>query len=428
MINLTYKLDLNYMATYTALFNEVVIWPDYKQLEIINAAIKVFKNKEDLETINLSKEIKYLLETWDEKATDHNSILEKLLYLQLVAQNYLENKEIENAEKEVAAQEDYKALSVKLELLINTLKDIIAENAKLASNRINDTVKFNRINECFSSLYELKFDNITHDDIYYYVISNKEFGDLLFTSCLRCWDLKHDLLWVCINRKDITLVEYYMNIMKSMCSCKCIDSEWNYEASKIVSGIVKHYESDMEISYCSFDKSKVYDAIVMLANELIPCLDEKNRAKVNTSLIRIGFRTSDDGYIDQLLNDVSNYAKIPRPRGYGKRVNEITEEIKESFKVLPKLRRYDIIEKILHILIEAGPDLKPINGYRWLDELFVWGDKSACIYIVKNCPYLLKIYFSCNKWYNFDRLMSQISDDVEAVNIVTSLKNEVCML
>lgn len=423
MQNHTIKIDLNYMATYTALFNEVVVSPDSKQLEIIKIAIKTLKDNEFGEKENRPKEIKYLIETWIEDSSDCKSVLEKLLYLQIVAQQYLENKEIESKEKEAAAQEDYIQLSVELDLLILTLKDVIAENAKLPSNRMNDVLKNNRIAECFRNFAQLTFDGLSYSDIYYYMSRNKEFGNLIFTSCLRCWDIKRNLLWECIKRNDIDLVKYYMSIMVSKCSDKNSESEWNAEAAMTVSQIANGFETDLDVKYGDFDVSKAKETIALIANEIIPYLDEKNRAKVNTSLIRIGCRNSDDGYVSKLINDVSNYAKTPRPRGYGGRVNEISAEIRESFKTLPKLGRYDILEKILHILIEAGPNLKPINGYRWLDNLFFWGDDAACIHVVKNCPDLMKIWFGQNRTsFDFDRVMMKIDNDDEAVRIFNELK------
>ena len=423
MQNHTIKIDLNYMATYKALFDEVVVYPDYKQLEIIKIAIQMMKDKERLDKASSPKEIKYLIETWIEVYSDYKSILERLLYLQIVAQQYLENKEKEDKEKEAAAQDDYIKLSVELDLLILTLKDVIAENAKLPSNRMNDVLKNIRVAECFRNFAQLTFDGLSHSDIYYYMSCNKEFGNLLFTSCLRCWDIKRNLLWECIKRNDINRVKYYISMMVSKCSDKNSESEWNAEAAMTVSRIANGVETDLNVKYGDLDVSKAKETIASIANEIIPYLDEKNRAKVNTSLIRIGCRNSDDGYISKLINDVSNYAKTSRPRGYGGRVNEISAEIRESFKTLPKLERYDVLEKILHILVEAGPDLKPINGYRWLDNLFFWGDDAACIYVVKKCPDLMRIWFGQNRTsFDFDRVMMKIDNDDEAVRIFNELK------
>lgn len=415
------------MATYTALFNEVVVYPDYKQLEVIKAAIKIVKDKNISDKENNSKEIKYLIETWLEDFSNYTSLLEKLSYLQVVAQQYLEKKEKEQRDKQVAAQDDYIKLSVELDLLTLTLKDVLSENAKLPSDRTNDIIKNNRIAECFRNFTQLTFDGLSYGDIYYYMSRDKEFGNLLFTSCLRCWDIKRNLLWECIKRNDTDLVMYYIGLMISKCTNKNSESEWNAEASMTISRIANGFETDLDVKYGDLDSSKAKKFIALIANEIIPYLDEKNRTKVNTSLVRIGCRNSDDEYISRLINDVSNYAKTPRPRGYGgRRVNEISAEIRESFKTLPKLGRYDVLEKILHILLAAGPNLKPINGYRWLDNVFFWGDETVCIHIVKNCPELMQIWFSQSKTsFDFDRVMMQIRNDAEAVRIFNNMKNDV---
>ena len=44
-VSFIFKADIEYMAIYTALFNEIVVNPDYKQMEIIEIAIKALDKK-----------------------------------------------------------------------------------------------------------------------------------------------------------------------------------------------------------------------------------------------------------------------------------------------------------------------------------------------------------------------------------------------
>lgn len=420
------EMDLNYMAIYRVLFDEIVIHPDYNQLTIIKSAINTIKNRDEWSSDDNPKEIKYLIKTWGDSCNnldEYKNLLEKLFYIGAVAQQYLEAKEKEQKETQDRIQNDCTELAIALESLTLSLKEALAQNSQLSSNKITNAMKLNRISECFRCFNQQRFDGLTQDDINYYMVRNKEFSQLLFESCLHCYGIKANLLWACIKRNDTDLLKNQINNMALKCSSNLNDSDWNWETAMTIVYIINAFEQDLDIKYGDLDASKIRELVILTAKDVLSYLNEANCGKVKVALMRIGAIANDDEYVSKLINDVSNYAKIPRPRGYGGRVNEISTEIRNSFKTLPKLERYDVLEKILRILVEAGPNLRPINGVRWIESLFAWGDSLGCSYIVKNCPDLMNVWFSEKRTgIDFDRVMMKIHNDAEAVKIFNNLK------
>ena len=285
-----FKADIEYMAIYTALFNEIVVNPDYKQMEIIEIAIKALDDKYERTGINYPKEIKYLIGTWlsdDESLSIIESIKEKLLYLQTAGNQYLTEKENEEHGQKLAARESLIRLSAEIDSLILSLKTAIDENSKMSSNRKTDIIKHNRISMCFRRFHQIKFDGLTSDDVYYRLACNKEFGQILFVDCMNCWSIKYELLWRCVKKKDVNLLKYYENLIITKCTCDSNSLEWSTETQKTLSWLVNAFETDLDIQYGYIDKEKVKETVIMFVNEIIPFLDKSDQNKVKFSFSRL---------------------------------------------------------------------------------------------------------------------------------------------
>jgi len=115
----------------------------------------------------------------------------------------------------------------------------------------------------------------------------------------------------------------------------------------------------------------------------LPYLTPDSRQTVNQEILKL---KADDNelaqYISNLLNDVNDYISETKPRGFGKRLNNVTSNIMHSVKTLSKANRVDVLVDILHKLCQGRNRLGgPQFSSGWI-EMFsdLEGDQLTQLY------------------------------------------------
>jgi len=158
---------------------------------------------------------------------------------------------------------------------------------------------------------------------------------------------------------------------------------WEMEFKNTINNLVRDVVTNQEASYSDDYPEAVINSVISIAQQSLPYLTPDSRQTVNQEILKL---KADDNelaqYISNLLNDVNDYISETKPRGFGKRLNNVTSNIMHSVKTLSKANRVDVLVDILHKLCQGRNRLGgPQFSSGWI-EMFsdLEGDQLTQLY------------------------------------------------
>lgn len=202
-----------------------------------------------------------------------------------------------------------------------------------------------------------------------------EISEFYFLHCRGEYHRKAEMIRACILKDDVTRAVELVDLMLQTESYDDYAelNGWSAEARLVVTELVSR-----------FDKTGLYDwqaeqatdeqlaTAVQLIERIIVHLpgDEADTAKA--ALLKISRTDSDnDEYVNDILQQVEDYTTFPKPRGKGgaPNINRMSQNIHNSFELLARMGRLDVISKIIGRFAEVKDVLAPVSFDSWISHL-----------------------------------------------------------
>lgn len=202
-----------------------------------------------------------------------------------------------------------------------------------------------------------------------------EISEFYFLHCRGEYHRKAEMIRACILKDDVTRAVELVDLMLQTESYDDYAelNGWSAEARLVVTELVSR-----------FDKTGLYDwqaeqatdeqlaTAVQLIERIIAHLpgDEADTAKA--ALLKISRTDSDnDEYVNDILQQVEDYTTFPKPRGKGgaPNINRMSQNIHNSFELLARMGRLDVISKIIGRFAEVKDVLAPVRFDSWISHL-----------------------------------------------------------
>jgi hypothetical protein len=207
----------------------------------------------------------------------------------------------------------------------------------------------------------------------YYLILNNEIADFYFLHCsYDFYGHKVDFIQACLCKKDyvvaskileriIQTLEYKAINEKIPGRKKILPSDWRDDAALTFIELSRYYSK-----YSSSDDVLFLDSYV---SKVLFYLDTNLQRSIIEKQLPISPKSAqENSYIIELLSDVSDYCSNPRPRGFGKRLKDVSMNISRSFMELQKNNRQDVLIRILELLKNADSNIKPRNFKNYFND------------------------------------------------------------
>lgn len=138
-------------------------------------------------------------------------------------------------------------------------------------------------------------------------------------------------------------------------------NSWSMEMKNTLSFMLRDVYQNNSSDYREPYSDSVTSTVIQIAEKCLPYLGGDDANEVKANLLNLKPAEDDkEVFIRQLLQDVDDYTAEKKPRGYSKRINNITSGMIRGIEVLSKLNRMDVVAQILRKITEgrkyiAGP-------------------------------------------------------------------------
>ena len=144
-------------------------------------------------------------------------------------------------------------------------------------------------------------------------------------------------------------------------------NSWAMEMKNTLSCILRSVFQKNKSEYDQPYPENVTSTVVQIVEKCLQYLggDDANEVKANLIILK----PSDEGkdnFIRQLLQDVDDYTAEKKPKGYSKRINNITSGIIRGIEVLSKLDRMDVVAQILRKITDGKKYITGPSYESWM--------------------------------------------------------------
>lgn len=144
-------------------------------------------------------------------------------------------------------------------------------------------------------------------------------------------------------------------------------NSWSMEMKNTLSNILRDVFRNNTSMYSKPYPESVTLTVIQITEKCLPYLGGDDATEVKANLVKL--KPSDDAkdeFIHLLLRDVDDYTSEKKPRGYSKRINNITNGIMQGIETLSKLNRMDIVAQILRRITEGRNYIAGPNYESWM--------------------------------------------------------------
>ncbi len=131
-------------------------------------------------------------------------------------------------------------------------------------------------------------------------------------------------------------------------------NSWSVEMKNTINNLLRAVFRKNTSEYEESYSDGITLTVIQIAEKCLPYLGGDDANDVKAELLKL--KPADDDtaeFIRQLMQDVDDYTAEKKPRGYSKRINNISSGIIRGIEVLSQLNRMDIVAQIL-LKITAG--------------------------------------------------------------------------
>lgn len=316
-----------------------------------------------------------------EKASGNVDALNSVGFNEHVDERNAEDKLREYIHTFLLSGEENHSYSEKLSRLERQLRDEIWKSSSGETTE-NVTIKIDLTNSILRAMgIEVKeTENEVQEEVQkpdaqleanYKYANDDEFVEFYFLHVKGGYQTRERYIEACIKKNDVNRA---MELMDKLFEVKKYDNYeesngWGYQCELTLKYLIRAF--DRNDSYrCSDD---VTDEMVTLCTQLveraIPNLPEKSSVRIENELLKIApDEDGNEAYIAQLLEDLEAYTTFPRPRGKGgaSNINRISDEFINSFKMLSKMGRLDIVVQMMTKFASVRDVLKPVEYDTWM--------------------------------------------------------------
>lgn len=209
---------------------------------------------------------------------------------------------------------------------------------------------------------------------YLYALDD-EICEFFFLHCLRDYHTKAELISACIKKADISRAIELVDLMLTTERYEdyAEPNSWSSNIRMVCTSLITDYDRNGRLSWrCKDVTDEQVANVVNLMNRIMPHLPQRDAETVKTELLKIDSTASDnDDYVTDILQQVQDYTTYPRPRGKGnaQSVNRMSQNIHNSFELLARMGRLDVISKIITRFAEVKDVLAPVQFDTWISHL-----------------------------------------------------------
>lgn len=157
---------------------------------------------------------------------------------------------------------------------------------------------------------------------------------------------------------------------------------WQMEFKNTVHNVLRDIVTNKENEWHDDYSQTAEQMAITMAESSMQYFDADSQTPIKEELLKLKPSTSGlDDYISNLLSDVDEYTAEERPRGFGKRCNNVTYAIMNSPAVLSKANRIDVLSTIMHKICDARTHLIGPQFSGWVSSLLnVEPEQIASLY------------------------------------------------
>ncbi|MCD7956578.1 MAG: hypothetical protein LUG93_12720 [Lachnospiraceae bacterium] len=268
--------------------------------------------------------------------------------------------------------------------------------------------KIEEVNKNSDKFKELYHDAYGMNGMFTYELAmNEKIAAIICKKFWRIYDIKKDMIFQCILHQNynraVELIdllietEKYPNFANMEVNGKWIGYSWEHELKVTVLSLIRETEYGMTrgMSQKEQNYSEIVESCIYLSHRVMPHLTDSSAKEIKAALCKIeASEVKEEAYITELLADVKIFITFPKPRGYGgaQNFNRISSEIRESFDILSKKDRIDVIVQIINMLYEVRDKLKHITFSMWMSQAAFCASEEACLQIYKNNKALFRAW------------------------------------
>ena len=169
-------------------------------------------------------------------------------------------------------------------------------------------------------------------------------------------------------------------------------NSWSMEMKNTLSTILRNVYQQNFSEYGEPYSENITQTVIQITERCLPYLGGSDANVVRANLLKV--KPSDDQktkYLRYLLQDVDEYTAEKKPKGYSKRINDITSGIQLGIEVLAQLNRMDVVAQILRKITKGRDYISGPSYESWMTDFLKITDEQ-CIELYSLIPDVYTAY------------------------------------
>ena len=236
--------------------------------------------------------------------------------------------------------------------------------------RICDAIR-DEIRDCD---YDEQIDQQVERD--YVHALDDDIAKFYFLHCSRASNEKADLIVACIKKDNLARAIELVDLLATTASYDDFSehNSWAFDMKRVAELVAEAFTKGGRFSWRNQDVTEVQaQTAYELIERIIPYLNAEDADSVRIQLMKlIPEKADNEQYIQGLMQDVEVYTTFPKPRGKGNapNINRMSAKIGESFEILARMGRLDVISQILNKFVAVKDILKPVAYSTWMHMVY----------------------------------------------------------
>ena len=202
-----------------------------------------------------------------------------------------------------------------------------------------------------------------------------DIAEFYFLHCKHDSHEKSDMLTACIKKNDIARAVELVDLLLKTTSYEDFSAHnsWAFDMKRVAELLAENFTRDGRYSWRNDDVTdEQVQTAYQLIEKIIPHILAEDVESVRIELMKMMPETADnDAYIRDLMQDVEIYTTFPKPRGKGNamNINRMSAKIMDSFEILARMGRLDVVSQILSRFAAVKDVLAPVAFSTWMHSI-----------------------------------------------------------
>ena len=236
-------------------------------------------------------------------------------------------------------------------------------------------------------------------DIDYILACDDDIIEFYYKHTRQYFQTKGKMLAACIKHRDVQRALKIIDLLKETQKYDDYNdlNGWENQFKLTIEYCIKEFDSN----YFAWEKDEITPRMIeeckQIANMSFSFLSEESVCRIKAEIRKIC--PEEDGaeeYIQKLLEDVKIYCTFPKPRGKAKNINRMSDEIIESFEILSRMGRIDIVCQIMEQFANVKDILKPVRYDTWLSFMNRGIKDEDCIKVFRQSRIIYESWLGKN--------------------------------